>query len=92
MFKRKEIELLKEKLLRLVDNHTDLLVSRTGLSRPTVSKFLNFQKVRPVNASKIYDAALELIHEESTQHRSRLKRAKEVIFWEEEDSQTTLNL
>lgn len=93
MFNKSDVELLKNQLAKLFDNYIEKVMAKSSLSRPTVSKFFNFQKVRPVNAGKIYDAGLELIQEESSQHRSRIKRAKELINGEQEDApQTSLNL
>lgn len=93
MFNKEDVQLLKNQLEKLFHDYIERIMAKSGLSRPTVSKFFNFQKVRPINAGKIYDAALELIQEESSQHKSRIKRAHELINGEQDDTpQTSLNL
>lgn len=93
MFNKKDVEPLKNQLVKLFDNYIEKVVAKTHLSRPTVSKFFNFQKIRPANAAKIYDAGLELIQEQANQQQSRIKRAKQLISDEGDDApQTSLNI
>lgn len=93
MFNKSDVELLKNQLDKLFHDYIEKIMAKSGLSRPTVSKFFNFQKVRPVNAGKIYDAALELIEEESGQHQSRINKARQLLNGDRGDSpQTSLNL
>ncbi|MDH5381964.1 MAG: hypothetical protein OEW75_13995, partial [Cyclobacteriaceae bacterium] len=67
MFNKSDVELLKNQLAKTFDNYIEKVVAKTNLSRPTISKFFNFQKIRPVNAAMIYDAGLELIQEQAKQ-------------------------
>ena len=93
MFKKQDVELIKNQLAKLFDNYIEKVVAKTNLSRPTVSKFFNFQKVRPVNAAMIYDAGLELIQEQANQQQSRIKRARQLINGDGDDTpQTSLNI
>jgi len=93
MFNKSDVEPLKNQLDKLFHDYIERVMAKSGLSRPTVSKFFNYQKVRPVNAGKIYDAALELIQEEASQHQSRIKKAQQLLNGEQDDApQTSLNL
>ena len=93
MFDKPDVELLKNQLAKSFDNYIEKVVAKTNLSRPTISKFFNYQKIRPVNAAMIYDAGLELIQEQANQQQSRIERAKQLINGEgDASSQGSLNI
>lgn len=56
----------------------DKIIDKTKLSRPTVSKFFNYQKIRPENAIKIYDEALKLLQKKTNEHQSRIAKAEKL--------------
>ena len=67
MFKKQEVELIKNQLAKLFDNYIEKVM--------------------------IYDAGLELIQEQANQQQSRIKRAKQLINGDTEDTpQTSLNI
>ncbi len=93
MFTKQDIDLLSNQLAKLSDNYIGAVAAKTNLSRPTVSKFFNLQKIKAANTTKIYDAGLELIKEYKQQQQSRMKRAKALIDdTDEAKAQGSLNL
>ena len=89
MFDKKEVETLKNQLVKLFDNYIGRVAKKSKISRPTVYKFFEFQKIRSENAAIIYDAALELIEEQANQQQSRSKKARQLLSG---DGQSSLNL
>ncbi len=89
MFDKKEVEMLKNQLVKLFDNYISRVAKKSNISRPTVYKFFDFQKIRTENAAIIYDAALELIEEHTNKQQSRSKKARELLSG---DGQSSLNL
>lgn len=70
---------MREKLIRLFTaNYVTILTRKTELSRATVSKFFNEEKIKPENHEKIYDAALELIHSKEQMEQKREKLIHEL--------------
>lgn len=71
------IQAIRAKLYVLCfNNYVTLLARKTQLSRATVSKFFNDQKIRSDNEEKIVEAALELIlqKEEKQEHIEKLSQ------------------
>ena len=63
---------MREKLIRLfTTNYVTILARKTQLSRATVTKFFNEEKIRSENHEKIYDAALDLILSKETMQQMR---------------------
>lgn len=69
-----DISAVREQLSMLCGNYVTMLSRKTELSRATVSKFFNDQKIKSENGERIYDAALELIqiHADKRQQRALL--------------------
>jgi hypothetical protein len=86
MFDKKEIETLKNQLVKLFDNYISLVSKKANISRPTAYKFFNFQKIRTENAAMLYDAGLELIQEHTNKQQSRSRKARLLLNGEDQTS------
>ncbi len=66
-----KINRMRTKLACLNVNYVSILAMQTKLSRSTVSKFFNDEKLRRENEEKIYDAGLELLKLGEAKERER---------------------
>ncbi len=89
MIEKNEIEILKIQLAKLFENYVSKVANKANLSRPTVSKFFNFQKIKVENKIAIYDAGLEIIEEQTDKQQSRSRKARQLLNG---DEQTSLKL
>ena len=91
MYTHKHLQLL---LKRLWDLHVDPikeLGSRSGLTRPTVCKFLNGQELRPVNQSRLIEISLDIIEEGQAKRKALIQRSRQIIQFELELEQDEKN-
>lgn len=63
----------------LYDSPVKEIMERTELSRPTVSKFFNLEKVRPSSEETIYELCLDLIEEKEVKRKALVARSKEIL-------------
>lgn len=82
MITTQDIDELKNVLPDYCDNYIGAIVTRSGLTYPTVTKFFNNieeDQVRRDNAQKIYANAIELIREEKEREDKLRQAFKEAI-------------
>ena len=79
MFTKEEIRLLRENLKHFCSEYYEVLQESTGLSRTTVSKFLNYQRVSKKNQITIYNAALELVNTNRQIKEALISKTKQVL-------------
>ena len=79
MIEEKQIQQLQKRLIELGTNYITLIADKTKMSRTTIYKFFNNEKIRYNNAIKIYDAALELLQEVNLQDQSRKQKARRLL-------------
>jgi hypothetical protein len=73
-----DIHEVMAKLTVVCTNYVTVLSRKTGISRTTVSKFFNDQKVSVHNQEKIFDAACNLILDQSEVSRNRAKMIEQI--------------
>ena len=67
----RKINRMQTKLACLNANYVSILAMQTKLSRSTVTKFFNGEKIRRENEEKIYDAGLEFLKLGEAKERER---------------------
>lgn len=76
MYSYKERNQLRQRLLKYVGDYRTKLVQETGLSKTTVSKFLNQeQNVSAKNQKLIFEAAVDLLDKSTNERNETLKKA-----------------
>lgn len=78
MYTEQDIELLKTQLVECYGNYIEILVSETGISRPTVSKFLNNKPIKAKNKTLIYRTGCQLIAKKREEDKSLIKNLKQM--------------
>lgn len=68
------IDTIRGRLELLEVDYIVIIHEKTGLSRVTIARFFTGQKVRPKNAGRICDAALELLESEEAKQYQRLQK------------------
>ncbi|WP_346881267.1 hypothetical protein [uncultured Algibacter sp.] len=77
MYELKEIKEITKKMILLFDSPITMLSEKTGLSRPTVSKFFNGKTVKPSSTELLYELCFDLIEQkESKRRKINLDRLK----------------
>ena len=79
MIEEKHIEELQKRLMQQGINYVTLIAEKANMSRTTIYKFFNREKIRNNNALKIYDAALEVLQEVNLQDQSRKQKARRLL-------------
>ena len=79
MYLQADIKILVENMEKFYDNPVSMLAKKTGLSRPTVSKFFNFQAIKPSSTEIIYELCLDLI-EQKQEKMQRVTARKDLLF------------
>ena len=79
MIEEKQIQQLQKRLIELGTNYITLIADKTKMSRTTIYKIFNNEKIRNNNAIKIYDAALEVLQEVNLQDQSRKQKTKRLL-------------
>lgn len=93
MFTPEDVELLKKALSGRYSNFIGLIVNKSGLTRPTVSKFFNNRKIKPSNQELIYNTGKNLLEENVIKRNSLTKEVRDLANGQiEEGKQITLNL
>lgn len=86
MYLQTEIKTVLLKMEKLYDSPITLLTKKSGLSRPTVSKFFNNHEVKPSSVERLYDLCLDLIEAKEQKRQTSLKREQE-LFKESQETQ-----
>ncbi len=79
MFLSADIALLKKGLCKYCDNYIKEIMDRTGLTYPTVNNFFKLQKIRPSNATKIYETGLSIIKEMEAKEQSLKSELRQIV-------------
>lgn len=79
MIEEKHIDELQKRLMQLGTSYITLIAEKVNMSRTTIYKFFNREKIRNNNALKIYDAALEVLQEVNLQDQSRKQKARRLL-------------
>jgi len=79
MYLQEDVKMIIQKMEKLFDSPIGLISKKTGISRPTVSKFFNQQSIKPSSTEIIYELCLDLIEEKEKQ-RKRTHERKNAIF------------
>ncbi len=74
-----EMKKLVHRMHLLYDSPVKEIIERTELSRPTVAKFFNLEKVRPSSEEAIYELCLDLIQEKEAKRKALIARSKELL-------------
>ena len=93
MFTQEDIELLKSQLRDCYSNYIEMLVEKTGLTRPTISKFFNNKNVRPSTKELIYKTGFSLISQKRDEEKSLTRDLRRIAKGESlEGVQSKLNI
>lgn len=92
MYQTEEITTITRKMIRLFDSPISLISEKSGLSRPTVSKFFNRKAIRPSNEELLYDVCLECIEEKENKRRSNLQKEDQLNAPFKKVKQTAMQL
>ncbi|TSE10317.1 hypothetical protein [Aquimarina algiphila] len=79
MYTKKEFEEQLETLYNYYKEPIHKLVERSGLTRPTVTKFLEGNTLRSYNQDKLIEAVIKLNEEAQEKRRSLQERGKRII-------------
>jgi|TARA_R110002049_G_scaffold113040_2_gene263032 hypothetical protein len=79
MYLQEDVKMIIQKMEKLFDSPVGIISKKTGISRPTVSKFFNQQTLKPSSTETIYELCLDLIEEKEKQRKRTLER-KNAIF------------
>lgn len=79
MYTKKEFEEQLETLYNYYKEPIHKLVERSGLTRPTVTKFLEGNTLRSYNQDKLIEAVINLNEEAQEKRRSLQERGKRII-------------
>lgn len=79
MYLHKEIKTVIIKMGKLYDSPINLLVEKSGFSRPTVSKFFNYQEIKPSSIQKIYELCLDLIEAKDEMRQFSIRRENQLF-------------
>lgn len=92
MYLREEIRAITSKMEQLYDSPIATLTARSGMSRPTVSKFFNLHPVKPSSTEKLYELCFELIAEKDEKRKAILKKGNALLSPQNKSGQTSLNV
>ncbi|TPN87168.1 MULTISPECIES: hypothetical protein [Aquimarina] len=79
MYTKKEFEEQLETLYNYYKEPIHKLVERSGLTRPTVTKFLEGNTLRSYNQDKLIEAVIKMNEEAQEKRRSLQQRGKRII-------------
>lgn len=79
MFAQSEVQCLKVELTNRYNSFPDKIVEKTGISRVTIYKFFNGQRIRPANAEKVYKAAVELLKDKIDKQKALTDKVHDLI-------------
>ena len=82
MYTKKEFEQQLETLYNYYVAPIHELVKRSGLTRPTVTKFLEGHTLRSYNQDKLIEAVIKMNEEAQEKRRSLQQRGKRIIQFE----------
>lgn len=74
MYAKNVIRHLRKQLNELFDSPIQQVARKSGKSRPTVSRFFRFHKIKPSNEAKIYDACIALIEQKVNECKSNAQK------------------
>lgn len=92
MYSKQEIIDLARQLDRLYDDKIQQVSQKSGKSKPTVSKFFNFHRVKPSSEEQIYEACINLIRAKRDLRNSNAIKIKLIGSDIGDAPQTTLNI
>lgn len=75
MFDQEEILQLRKQLSKHYFDFRAQLAERSGLSKPTISKFLNGKTIHTRNQRLLYKTAVELIQESRDEKRALIQNS-----------------
>ncbi len=84
MYTEKEFRTQLRMLYYYYQDPSEQLIKRSGLSHPTVRKFLRRQRLRPYNLDILIGEVIKMNEEALARRRSLLERGKQVVRLESE--------
>lgn len=79
MYTKREFDRQLETLCKYYEAPIHRLMERTGLTRPTVQKFLNGYQLRAYNQDKLIETVIQMNEEALKKRESLQKRGQEVV-------------
>ncbi len=89
MYLNVEMSQIIQKMRELYDNPISILTNKSGLSRPTVSKFFNENQIKPSNTAKLYHLCLECVKEKE-EIRSKTFQKQNALISRTKNSQVAV--
>lgn len=76
MYQKEQIQMIAKKMYNIFDAPISLVVEKTKISRPTVSKFFKLKEIKPSKVEIIYDTCLALLEEKDSKRRTNIEKQR----------------